>query len=132
MKLRTAIVGATGYAGVELTRILARHSKVEAPVLFRRDGKAAEKANLPAVKHGAMEFEPFSVDGLKKKRIGVAFLATPHEFSRTIVPQILEHGIRVVDLSGAWRLRDSENRAVYGFDDPDGKAANEVISEPHM
>ena len=48
-------------------------------------------------------------------------------FFANLVPKILEQGIRVVDLSGAWRLRESENRAVYGFDDPDAKAANEVM-----
>jgi N-acetyl-gamma-glutamyl-phosphate reductase len=71
--------------------------------------------------------ETFSVEKLKEKKTSLVFLATPHDFSRAIVPQILAQGIRVIDLSGAWRLRDSENRAVYGFDDPDVKAANEVM-----
>ena len=45
------------------------------------------------------------------------FLATPHEQSREWVPEALKRGLRVVDLSGAWRLTDAKNRAVYRFED---------------
>ena len=54
------------------------------------------------------------------------FLATPHEQSRSWVPEALAHGLRVVDLSGAWRLRAHENRAIYGFHDTDGAVASQV------
>jgi N-acetyl-gamma-glutamyl-phosphate reductase len=47
----------------------------------------------------------------------VLFLATPHEQSRSWAPEAVERGIRVVDLSGAWRLNDAANRAVYQFED---------------
>jgi N-acetyl-gamma-glutamyl-phosphate reductase len=49
--------------------------------------------------------------------VELLFLATPHEQSREWVPQALKHGLRVVDLSGAWRLTDTKNRAVYAFED---------------
>jgi N-acetyl-gamma-glutamyl-phosphate reductase len=129
MKLRTAIVGASGYAGVELTRLLLRHPRVEAPVLFRREGGRGPVANgIPAWGGtGSATIETFSVEGLREKGVALLFLATPHEFSRSTMPQLLDQGIRVIDLSGAWRLREAENRAVYGFDDPDVKAANEVM-----
>jgi N-acetyl-gamma-glutamyl-phosphate reductase len=71
--------------------------------------------------------EAFSLEQMKERGVGLAFLATPHAFSRALVPKVLEQGIRVIDLSGAWRLRQAENRAVYGFDDPDVRAANEVM-----
>jgi N-acetyl-gamma-glutamyl-phosphate reductase len=127
MKLQTAIVGASGYAGTELNRVLRRHSKVEAPVLFRREGKNRPEAETSTAQWSTGVVDIFAVDRLKARGIGLVFLATPHEFSRAIVPQILAQGIRVIDLSGAWRLRESENRAVYGFDDPDVKVANEVM-----
>jgi N-acetyl-gamma-glutamyl-phosphate reductase len=128
MKLQVGVVGARGYAGLELTKILLRHPEVGTPVLFQRDGKrgtADREAYFPG--NGAAEYETFSVERLKGRGVELLFLATPHEFSRTVVPQILEQGIRVVDLSGAWRLREAEHRAVYGFDDPDVKAANEAM-----
>ena len=129
MKLQTAIVGATGYAGMELMRLLRRHPRVGTPLLFRREGRKPSDGS--AVSHwlgnNGATIEAFSVSRLKEQGVALVFLATPHDFSRSIVPEILEQGIRVVDLSGAWRLRESENRAVYGFDDPDVKAANEVM-----
>ena len=129
MKLQTAIVGASGYAGMELTRLLQRHPRLEPPVLFRRDASIAANggAEQTGPENGSAVIEAFSMSRLKETGITLLFLATPHDFSRTIVPKILEEGIRVVDLSGAWRLRELENRAVYGFDDPDAKAANEVM-----
>ena len=47
----------------------------------------------------------------------ILFLATPHEQSREWVPDALEHGLKVIDLSGAWRLTEAANRAVYAFED---------------
>ncbi len=55
------------------------------------------------------------------------FLATPHDLSRSLVPEIVKAGIRVIDLSGAWRLRHEAHRAVYGFEDQESKLAGEVM-----
>jgi N-acetyl-gamma-glutamyl-phosphate reductase len=56
----------------------------------------------------------------------VLFLATPHEQSREWVPEALARGLRVIDLSGAWRLTEAANRAVYGFDDEDSELAASI------
>jgi N-acetyl-gamma-glutamyl-phosphate reductase len=61
--------------------------------------------------------EPFSWELLSERGVEVLFLATPHEQSREWVPEALKRGIRVIDLSGAWRLTDAANRAVYAFED---------------
>ena len=53
----------------------------------------------------------------------VLFLATPHEQSREWVPEALQRGMRVIDLSGAWRLTDAANRAVYAFEDEGAELA---------
>jgi len=52
----------------------------------------------------------------------VLFLATPDEFSRELVPEAIGRGFRVIDLNGAWRLKDAGYRAVYGFQDSDGQS----------
>src|SRR5690242_13595075 len=106
MKLQTAIVGATGYAGMELTRLLLRHPRVQAPVLFRRDAGSGrgDGESIPWLSgNGAPAMEAFSLEQMKERGVGLAFLATPHAFSRALVPKVLEQGIRVIDLSGAWR-----------------------------
>ena len=132
-KLKTAVLGATGYSGFELTRILLRHDRLEKPLLMKREsgkGGADLAESFPALSgNGGYPLEPFSVEKLKQSGVGLLFLATPHELSRTLVPEVLGAGIRVIDLSGAWRLREEKHRAVYGFDDADVKAAQETTEQ---
>jgi N-acetyl-gamma-glutamyl-phosphate reductase len=111
-KLQTAVLGATGYAGMELARLLARHPRLDAPLLLRREAEAG----VPGNGH-SRPLQPFSWEGLKN--VEVLFLATPHEVSRTLAPEAVERGVRVIDLSGAWRLQREEHRSVYGFHDAD-------------
>jgi N-acetyl-gamma-glutamyl-phosphate reductase len=75
---------------------------------------------------GVLKIEPFSWDLLKARGVDVLFLATPHEQSREYAPAALEHGIKVIDLSGAWRLADPANRAVYKFADDSAPAAVKI------
>jgi N-acetyl-gamma-glutamyl-phosphate reductase len=130
-KLKTAILGATGYSGFELARILLRHSGVETPVLLQRSGESASAANLaemyPAISgNGGYPLQPLSWAELQRQRIELLFLATPHEVSRELVPQAIANGMRVIDLSGAWRLREAQHRAVYGFHDADAATAADL------
>ncbi len=132
-QLKTAVLGATGYAGFELTRLLLRHPRLQKPCLLRREdgGKTQDLAEtFPALSgNGGYALEPFSVGRLKQAGVDLLFLATPHELSRTLVPEVIQQGIHVIDLSGAWRLQKKENRAVYGFEDRDVDAANKVMKQ---
>jgi len=130
-KLKTAVLGATGYAGLELTRILLRHPRLLKPMLFRRKetSPARDLAEaFPALSgNGGYALEPFSVERLKQAGVDLLFLATPHELSRSLAPEVLRQGVRVVDLSGAWRLRKGEHAAVYGFKDSDSETVAEIM-----
>lgn len=133
-KLKTAILGATGYSGFELARILLRHPGVETPVMLQRFGESAKDANLadmyPAISgNGGYPLQPWSWAELQRQKIELLFLATPHEVSRALVPEAIAHGLRVVDLSGAWRLRQAQNRAVYGFHDADAVTAADLMEK---
>src|SRR5580700_3861734 len=129
--LQTAVMGVTGYAGMELARLLLRHPQLKSvpPLFLGRAETAANAASLTELhpqlmdNNGshALKIEPFSWELLKERGVEVLFLATPHEQSREWVPQAIEHGLRVIDLSGAWRLNEKQNRAVYKFED-DGSA----------
>ena len=77
--------------------------------------------------NGGYPLEPFSIESLTKEGVDLLFLATPHELSRSLVPEIVRAGIRVIDLSGAWRIRADEHRAIYGFEDRDAQAAGEAM-----
>lgn len=123
-KIQTAVMGVSGYAGMELARILLRHPQLKgaAPVFLGRAEAALPLTDLhPQLMDNngshALKVETFSWELLKDRGVDVLFLATPHEQSREWAPQALEYGIRVVDLSGAWRLVQAENRAVYKFAD---------------
>jgi N-acetyl-gamma-glutamyl-phosphate reductase len=127
---QTAVVGVTGYAGAELARLLLHHPRLKnKPPVFagRMDDKDAARGGVPleeihpqlADNNGSrtLKVEPFSWERLVDRGVELLFLATPHEQSREWVPQALTHGLRVIDLSGAWRLTDAKNRAVYAFED---------------
>jgi N-acetyl-gamma-glutamyl-phosphate reductase len=133
-KLKTAVVGATGYSGFELTRILLRHPLVDPPELLSRSAEGNANANLadlfPALSgNGRYPLKPLSWSALKDQGVKLLFLATPHEASRALVPEAVANGLRVIDLSGAWRLRNPEYRAVYGFKDEGSKAAAEYTDK---
>jgi N-acetyl-gamma-glutamyl-phosphate reductase len=111
---RVAIVGATGYSGAELTAILARHAEVELVALFS-SSSSARGAVTPTLPQFIAE--PFSNDALVAARPEIVFLATPNEVSAGLAPQLLDLGMRVIDLSGAFRLEEpSMYPTWYGFD----------------
>ncbi len=128
-KLKTAVVGATGYSGFELTRILLRHPHAETPVLLSR-GVSEGSTNLadlfPAISgNGGYPLKPLSWSALKEQGVQLLFLATPHEASRALVPEAVANGLRVIDLSGAWRIKNADWRAIYGFKDEGSAIAAE-------
>jgi N-acetyl-gamma-glutamyl-phosphate reductase len=131
-RIQSAVFGATGYSGFELVRLLARHDGVKKPILFSRNGDSAYKdlseAYPQIAGNGGFPFESFSWQRMQEAGVDVLFLATPHEFSRELVPEAISRGFRVIDLSGAWRLKDAINRAVYGFNDADPEAASQIES----
>jgi N-acetyl-gamma-glutamyl-phosphate reductase len=136
-KLKTAIVGATGYSGAELTRLLLHHSHADTPVLLRRESERETSEvggtladEVPAFSgNGGCPLQSLSWPALKKQRVELIFLATPHEVSRILAPKALAEGFRVVDLSGAWRLKQARNRAVYQFEDEDSVTAAELTEK---
>ena len=132
--VQPAVVGATGYAGFELARLLYRHPQVKKPVLYTRDGEGGAPAQLDEVYphisgNGGFPLEKFSWEALQDKGVNVLFLATPHEFSRECVPEAMNRGLQVVDLSGAWRLANANSRAVYDFHDHDAEAVEQLTAQ---
>jgi len=130
-KLRTAVLGATGYSGMELVRLLGRHPRVEEPLVLRRATENSEAAAplSTMASSGQSQSVPFSWDALQKHAVELLFLATPHELSRELAPEARARGMRVVDLSGAWRLKDADHRRVYGFKDANAEAAAKLDAD---
>lgn len=109
-RARVAVLGASGYAGFELAKLLLRHPQVETPTFYLREPHADVRCLtelFPQLRGwGQAPCRPFSIDAIAKSGARVAFLATPHEASLELAPSILEAGLRVVDLSGGFRFQD--------------------------
>ncbi len=134
-----AVAGVSGYAGAELARLLLRHPRLlgAAPLFLGREEGAHGRVDVLEDLHPQLaepasdphEILPFDWDLLLDREIDVLLLATPHEQSRLWVPEAIGRGIRVVDLSGAWRLKDRGHHAVYGFADADPVVAEQMEAE---
>ncbi|HZG78582.1 MAG TPA: N-acetyl-gamma-glutamyl-phosphate reductase [Paenibacillus sp.] len=110
--IRAAVVGSTGYGGVELIRLLLTHPKVTiSSVISSSNAGEALTTGFPHLQ-GLLPVE--TLDGvdpaLMKEKADVVFAATPSGVSAKLVPQLLDAGLRVIDLSGDFRLKD---RAAY-------------------
>jgi N-acetyl-gamma-glutamyl-phosphate reductase len=107
--VKVGIAGASGFAGQELLRWLAGHprARVTAAMSSSPDGPARTLPALARIWDGVIE--PFSADKLAEDS-DVVFLALPEEAAATIAPSLAQRGIRVIDLSGAFRLRDAAAR----------------------
>lgn len=107
-KIRIAVLGASGYSGAELVRLLAGHPGAE---LVALGGESAAGRGLdelyPALRGLLLppleKLEPADLKG----RVDLVFLALPHTASMAVAPKLLEAGLKVIDLSGDFRLRDA-------------------------
>lgn len=140
--VRTAVAGVSGYAGMELARLLLNHPRLQndTPVFLGRmdaNGSQSQPQSLyglhPQLARNdgkpAPQLIPFDWQHLRDRGTEVLFLATPHEQSREWVPEAIASGLRVIDLSGAWRLHDPANAAVYQLHDADHEFAAKLQHE---
>jgi N-acetyl-gamma-glutamyl-phosphate reductase len=114
-----AVIGASGYSGVELTHLLAIHPRAELALLTsdRWHGSNVRQRTGIGGAIGQMQYAPQDQSIELSKGCHVAFLATPAEVSLDLAPKLMAAGVeRVIDLSGAFRLRDvAQYNAYYGF-----------------
>jgi N-acetyl-gamma-glutamyl-phosphate reductase len=147
--IRAAIVGSTGYGGVELIRLLQSHPKVTVTSVISSSASGTPIAegfpHLTEIRTDLLD----GIDvGLIRSKADVVFLATPHGVSMKLAPEFLEAGLKVIDLSGDFRLKSGDtykqwykhepaeqelvDRAVYGLAEIYGEqvATSDFISNP--
>jgi N-acetyl-gamma-glutamyl-phosphate reductase len=113
-RLRVGIVGATGYVGAELIRILSRHPNVDIVGLAGRD-----RHDEPIGGHHAHLASTDLTVGTTLPEVDAAFLALPHGAAADLVPRIVADGTAVIDLGPDFRLRDpADYPRWYGFEHP--------------
>jgi N-acetyl-gamma-glutamyl-phosphate reductase len=116
--VKVAVLGGSGYTAVELLKILLRHPHAEVAAVTSRQEEHVADLHPSLLGRLDLRCEPFDADRLAAKGVRVAFGCLPHGTSMETVPPLLARGIRVVDLSADYRLRDP---AVY----------REWYKEPH-
>jgi N-acetyl-gamma-glutamyl-phosphate reductase len=106
--VKTAILGGSGYTAVELLKILLRHPGAEVVAVCSRQEGTPLVAELHPSLTGRINLrvEPFDPDRLLARGVQCAFGCLPHGTSMATLPRLLERGIRVIDLSADYRLRD--------------------------
>jgi N-acetyl-gamma-glutamyl-phosphate reductase len=111
-QIRVGVAGATGYAGQELIALLARHPHVDvrAAMSSGADSAARPMPRLARVWNG--QVEPLDQARLRHD-VDVAFLAVPEAAAADLGTTLVEAGVRVIDLSGAFRIRDGAARAQW-------------------
>jgi N-acetyl-gamma-glutamyl-phosphate reductase len=106
--MRVGVVGATGYAGLEVLRLAASHDQAEVVVATGESNAGKSVAALaPALARLYPSLIFASTNDVLHEDIDVAFLALPHGESQRLVPQLLEKSVQVVDLGADFRLRDA-------------------------
>jgi N-acetyl-gamma-glutamyl-phosphate reductase len=107
---KIAILGGTGYTALELLKLLLRHPAAEVvAVTSRQEGDVAIAESHPSLAGRTdLRMEPFDPDRLARRGVECVFGCLPHGASAAAVAPLLERGLRVIDLSADYRLRDPE------------------------
>jgi N-acetyl-gamma-glutamyl-phosphate reductase len=106
--IKVAILGGSGYTALELIKILLRHPRVEIVAVTSRQDDTPLVAELHPALAGRLSLrcEPFNADALAARGVQCAFGCLPHGVSMSTLPALLQRGMRVIDLSADYRLRD--------------------------
>ncbi|QEP44086.1 N-acetyl-gamma-glutamyl-phosphate reductase [Ectothiorhodospiraceae bacterium BW-2] len=124
--VRAGIVGGTGYAGVELLRLLAQHPQVELEVITSRSEAGMRVDELFPNLRNSVDLKFTEPDTARLGQCDVVFFATPNGIAMQMARQLLQQGTRIIDLAADFRLQDVELwQQWYGME----HASPELISE---
>lgn len=105
---KVGIVGGTGYTGVELMRLLAMHPQVRLTVITSRGNAGMPVAEMFPSLRGVLDLTFTDPDVEQLAECDVVFFATPHGTAMQSVPELLDRGVKVIDLGPDFRLKDAE------------------------
>ena len=105
--IKVGIVGGTGYTGVELLRILSKHPQVELVAITSRSEAGQAVADMYPNLRGHVDLKFTVPDHDQLAKCDVVFFATPHNVAMQTVPDLVKRGVRIIDLSADFRIRDA-------------------------
>jgi N-acetyl-gamma-glutamyl-phosphate reductase len=106
--IKVGVVGGTGYTGVELLRLLAAHPDVQLSVITSRSEAGRAVSDLFPNLRGSVDLEFSAPDAGQLAACDLVYFATPNGTAMKMVPQLLEAGVRVIDLAADFRLRQPQ------------------------
>lgn len=112
--IKAGIIGASGYTGSELMRLLYAHPEVEIIAVTSRKWEGKEVSEVLPFLKGFYKLKFTAPEFEKLENCDVVFTAVPHGQAMKFVPKLVESGIRVVDLSADYRLDKETYEKVYG------------------
>ncbi|HEY3420307.1 MAG TPA: N-acetyl-gamma-glutamyl-phosphate reductase [Methanomassiliicoccales archaeon] len=116
--ISAAIIGGSGYTGGELARLLCRHPEIKVQAMTSRQHAGLKVAKAHPFLNGFVDLN--FTEKLQGNDYDVVFTATPHGASMDVVPELTASGVKVIDLSGDYRLFDPElYKKWYGLDHRD-------------
>ncbi len=124
--IKAGIVGGTGYTGVELLRLLTAHPEVRLEVITSRSGQGMAVAEMYPHLRDHVDLCFSAPDMAVLKACEVVFFATPNGTAMTMATELLEAGVRVIDLAADFRLQDAQEWATW-YGQP--HACPELIAE---
>lgn len=104
--IKTAVLGATGYAGIELVRILSAHPEAELKILGSQSFDGQPISEVYGSFGHVLDLRCEKLDLDRVSECDVAFTALPHGASKDVIPSLIERGLKVIDLSGDFRYDD--------------------------
>lgn len=108
-KYKVGVVGATGYAGAELVRLLTHHPNVNLEVITSRSYEGESFTTVHRHFEGIADLELQSTEKLNEYDLDLLFLALPHGVSMEFIRDLEDQSFRIVDLSGDFRLKSAES-----------------------
>ncbi|MBN4050614.1 N-acetyl-gamma-glutamyl-phosphate reductase [Gammaproteobacteria bacterium AH-315-M22] len=106
--IKVGVVGATGYTGVELLRLLSAHPGVEITVVTSRGKVGRPVTDLFTNLRGYIDLRFIAPDLDDLTECDLVFFATPNGIAMTMVPELLDAGVKVIDLAADFRLQDAD------------------------
>ncbi len=104
--IKVGIVGGTGYTGVELLRLLAQHPQVQLQAITSRKESGLPVADMYPSLRGHVDLAFVTPDDAKLTECDVVFFATPHGVAMAQARELLQAGVKVIDLAADFRLKD--------------------------
>lgn len=125
MELKVGILGASGYVGNELVKILSKHPKTKLTYIGSKNNVGQSYNAL--YPHSNLSLQ-FASEDLSKIQLDVLFMATPHEFSASFINDALLKRMKIIDLSADFRLKNLRNYELYyHFTHPNEKLVKEAV-----